>query len=111
MNPLAAVRGAFGLTLMVAPGATARRASGGARIDEPTLLVARVLGARHVLQAALVGRRTGALARLGVAIDLVHAATALALGATDSRHRRLAFTNAGAAAVFAAAGALESKGT
>jgi hypothetical protein len=69
--------------------------------------VARVLGARHLLQAAVEARGAERQARgrsiLGRSVDLSHAGTAVALAATDRRWRRLAVVDAVIATGFAAA--------
>lgn len=85
-------------------------------IDTSTQRVIRVLGARHIAQAALqvaVPRR--GVVRLGVAIDALHCASmvAYALSRAEPSHRRLARTDAVIASVFALTGnlALRSRST
>lgn len=105
---LPAVRMAVGLGLLVQPEAGARLL--GARVDPRSRLVMRALGARHVLQAALVGSiPSQRAARGGVAIDLVHASSAAALALLDRRRRRPALTDACVAAAFAVAGRRRSR--
>ncbi len=102
------IRAAYGMTLLVAPGRLIRWCTG--RPASPrSCAVARVLGARHLAQAALtvLVRRSrpdeaGPLLA-GSAIDLVHAASMAALAA-DSRVRRACLADALAATVLAAAG-------
>jgi hypothetical protein len=64
----------------------------------------RVLGARHLAQAALTGPEptTGLLA-LGAEADLLHAATMLALAATRPRYRTRPLIDAAVCACFALA--------
>lgn len=99
----AAARLAWGITLLSAPGAVLRRA-GGAQVDTPAAKrVARVLGGRHVLQAATelaIGRTSW----LGVAVDASHALSMLALAAASPRWRRPALVSATAAGSFAVTG-------
>jgi hypothetical protein len=67
-------------------------------------LITRVLGARYVVQAAAgVGLRRRPLPWLDGAVDLVHAASMLAVARAVPRHRRLALTSGALAVVFAVA--------
>jgi hypothetical protein len=69
------------------------------------MAVARVLGARHLTQAALSGiRPTPAVLALGVWVDTVHAGTALAFAAADPARARAGITDAAVAGGWAAAG-------
>jgi hypothetical protein len=100
-----AARACYGATLLVAPGTVIRavtRRPAGSR----TCAVVRLLGARHVLQAAATtaaGAGTGPLG-LGAAIDLTHAASMAGLALADRQVRRLALTDAAIETSFAAAG-------
>jgi len=107
VNPLALVRVAFGGALLLAPGKVLGLAHA-RRVDDPARLVAAVLGARHIVQAALLGTHGKTLRRAGVAVDLIHCGTALAFGAADVRRRHIAWVNAATAGLLAAAGAVES---
>jgi hypothetical protein len=98
------VRAAYGTALVLAPGPTIRLATGrvpGSR----TCRVARVLGTRHLAQAALtaVAPRPAVFAA-GGQVDAVHAASMLLLAAAGGSGRRAALTDALAEAAFAAAG-------
>jgi hypothetical protein len=76
------------------------------RVDSRARVVVRILGARHLIQAALVSsapKRRWALG-LGAVVDLTHAISMVGLGVADRRRRRLAVADAGAASAFAAAG-------
>ncbi|HTS98533.1 MAG TPA: hypothetical protein VMI33_18135 [Streptosporangiaceae bacterium] len=101
---LQAVRAGYGGALLIAPGLVIRLVTG-----EPAgpraRAVARVLGARHLLQAALTtaaGRSAPSLG-IGAAVDLVHAASMAALAA-DRRVRRLTLTDALVESALALAG-------
>jgi len=100
------VRAGYGGALLTVPGpvirlATARPAAPRARA------VARVLGARHLLQAALTTAAASSRPSLeiGAAIDLVHAASMAALTPlADRQVRRLSLSDALIESAFAAAG-------
>jgi hypothetical protein len=95
------VRGAYGAVLCVAPGTLIRLAGG--RPDARTCGIGRVLGARHLAQAALsAARPTPAVLVLGAEVDLLHSASMLALGILDAPRRRIGLTDAVLAAAFAA---------
>ena len=102
---LQVVRAGYGGALLTVPGpvirlATARPAAPRARA------VARVLGARHLLQAALTTAAASSRPSLeiGAAIDLVHAASMAALALADRQVRRLSLSDALIESAFAAAG-------
>jgi hypothetical protein len=126
---LTLVRAGYGAALLCAPGALIRLTAGpgaaAGRRRRPAeadaqreaapasraRLVARVLGARHLAQAALTaaGQRADPGSPLpmggGAAVDLLHAASMLALGTMDRRVRRTTFTDAAVETALAAAGA------
>ncbi len=125
---LTLIRAGYGVALLCAPGALIRLAAGPGAAGRPrppaeadaqreaapgsrARLVARVLGVRHLAQAALTaaGQRAdpGSPVPLGggAAVDLLHAASMLALGAADRRVRRATFTDAAVETALAAAGA------
>jgi hypothetical protein len=67
--------------------------------------VARVLGVRHLTQAILTARAPkAAVFGVGAAVDVAHAASMLALAASDHPMRRAEITDGLIAAGFAAAG-------
>ncbi len=102
-RPVALARALFGAILFCFPEMLLRAAPH-RNIDHPADVVARILGARHLIEAALVGRRRGRnWILVSFAIDTIHAITAFAFGGIDEKHRRLAVTNGVTATAFAAA--------
>ena len=98
-------RACYGGVLLVAPGPVIRWCTG-RPADPRTRAVARVLGARHLLQAA-VTTKTGPSAEslgIGAAIDITHAASMAGLAVADRRVRRATLTDALIETVFAVAG-------
>jgi hypothetical protein len=84
----------------------ALRVLAGEPVDRPAVRVARVLGARQLVQAAVLTTYQGPRwRRAGAAVDAAHAASMLALARLSRRpaHRRLAAHNARSAAALAAA--------
>lgn len=79
-------------------------------LDRPTVNVARVLGARHLAQAALTRRGTAVELGLGAAVDAAHAGSMAAMARWSSRraHRVLAARDARTAALLAVLGAAAS---
>ena len=74
-------------------------------IPTAAVVVARVLGARQLLQSALTAAApTGSLLGVGAAVDALHAGTDVGLAAVSPRWRRIALIDAVLAATFAAAG-------
>ena len=100
---LTVVRVTWGVALLVAPATVTARvhhAPAGFRTD----VVARVLGARHIGQALVtVLRPTRAVRRGGVAVDVAHAASMVALAAVSPAHRRAGLTDAAIGAAFGVA--------
>ncbi len=83
----------------------------GSHEDTAATAVARVLGGRLVqaaTTATLVGRP---VLRTGAVIDLLHAATAVALARQDPARRRPALTNGGTALAWAALGCWAARST
>jgi hypothetical protein len=106
---LFALRCLYGAVLLLAP----TRALAGltrAPVDRRATTVARVLGARELVQAELVRRHPGRAAQLASAgVDGLHAATMFALAAADRDRRRLALHNGATAAVLAIASLLAGR--
>ena len=97
MNPIAAVRLAYGTTLLALPRFALKAV--GSPQEEGAIATARILGARHVLQAVV--QRRGALPRFGASIDALHATTMVGLAAVSERYRRAAVIDGWIAAAFA----------
>jgi len=107
---LPAARACYGAALLCAPGliiriATGRPASSRARG------VTRLLGVRHLLQAALTSGPAPGTARLaiGAAVDLTHAASRAALAAADPKLRRATLADALIETTLGAAGLAASR--
>jgi hypothetical protein len=87
---LTAARLIYGSLLLLAPGVLVAELSH-RRIDRRTRLVARTLGVRNLVEAAVLSRRhSRAWLLAGAATDGAHAATMAALAALDRRRRPLA---------------------
>ncbi|HEV7169266.1 MAG TPA: hypothetical protein VGN49_15020 [Micrococcaceae bacterium] len=103
---LEASRAVYGLCQLSAPTLLADRM--GLQLDGAAQMVVRVLGGRHLLQAALVGgspsgRRSGPLHGAAATVDFLHAASMVLLAAADERRRKAALLDAAVAGVFGAA--------
>ncbi len=103
---LLAARTVYGVGLLLAPtrvlAAMARMP-----LDHEVVVVARVLGARQLIQAAALGGSPGRGELLaGAAVDGLHAGSMVAAARWASRaaHRRLAARDARSAALLAVAG-------
>ena len=97
-------RASWGAALLLDPAAVLERVHH-LRADRASLVVARILGARHVVQAALSGLRPSpAVLAVGVWVDGAHATTAIALACVDRARARAALTDAAVAAAWMAAG-------
>jgi hypothetical protein len=104
-RPLALARLGFGLALLAAPRALCSRIG---PVDRPTVVVARILGMRHVAEAlVLAPSDSRATAIGGVAVDSIHAVTAVAVAGASPPHRRLALANAATAVAFVIGGAVQ----
>jgi hypothetical protein len=97
-------RGTWGIVAIAAPRLVLARV-GGDPTDRDSRVVMRILGARQAVQATLSGiAPTGPVLALGVWVDTVHAATAIALAAGDRRYSKPAAVDAVIAAIWAAVG-------
>jgi len=102
---VALVRAAYGAVLLGAPGAAIRLCTG-RPASSRARATARVLGARHLTQAALTAAAPGAVAlATGAVADLAHCVSMLAIALADQRLRPAALADGTVAALFAAAGA------
>jgi hypothetical protein len=102
---LQVVRAGYGGALLTVPGPVIRLVTGrppGSRARA----VARVLGARHLLQAALTTAAASSRPSLGIGavVDLAHAASMAAVALADRQVRRLTLSDALIESTFAAAG-------
>jgi hypothetical protein len=99
-------RAAYGAVLLCAPGVVISRCTGQSASTRSRAVV-RVLGSRHLLQAAVTARAPSALAlRAGAQVDLAHAVSMLALGTVGRPMRRAELADGLVAAIFAALGAV-----
>ncbi|MGQ7297096.1 hypothetical protein [Quadrisphaera sp. KR29] len=97
---LQGARAAWGAALLAAPG-TVLGLLGQRRPGPRSLGVVRLLGARHLVQAAFCGRAPGRAALAdGAWLDAVHALSALGLAAADRRRARLALLDAAIASTW-----------
>ena len=106
---LGVVRACYGTALLLAPGPLIRICTG-YPADSRVRRTAQVLGARHLIQAALTtgagpgsGPGAGGLAA-SAAVDLIHAASMAGLAAMSRPLRRTALTDAMLETALAAAG-------
>ena len=101
---LVGARTVVGGALLARPHALLAAVSGKEPSDN-VIVYARVLGARHLGEAAILWRwTTPTVARAGAAVDTIHAASAVALVKTR-HHPRLAALNVASASMFALLGA------
>ncbi len=100
-RPIEALRGGYGLMLLLAPRWTLERLHR-LQVDDRSVPVARVLGARQITQAALSGGDPSPeVLAAGVWVDLAHAATAAGLATVDRSRRAGGVTNAVASLAWA----------
>jgi hypothetical protein len=97
-------RALWGLALLTRPQdvlAHVHRVQG----DRPSIVVARILGARHLVQAVLSGvRPSPEVLAMGVWVDGAHAATAVGLAAVDRDRASAGLVDTVAATAWAAVG-------
>jgi len=97
-------RAGWGVALLAAPRQvmeTVHRIE----VDTKSVVIARILGARHLTQATLSGLRPSPeVLAMGVWVDGVHALTALGLAAVDRSRARAGLTDTVVAAIWAGAG-------
>lgn len=109
MKALIGVRVIAGAALLLAPGAVLgdlphQQINGVARS------FARILGARHVLEAGVLWRdHTHRWVLAGAGVDAAHGATMVVLAVVRPDERRLAMTNALTATALASAGVAASR--
>lgn len=76
----------------------------GGPTDSMSVAVARVLGARHAIQGTVEIAVWPRWRRSGSLVDAAHSLTAIALGVSDRRWRRVALADSVIAAAFALGG-------
>jgi hypothetical protein len=97
------IRAGWGATLLIAPGGVLRL-FGGLDKGEGARLVFRILGGRHLVQAAAEYRFGGRARELGVFVDLLHGSTSVGFAFVRPLWRRAALTDAAVAGGFALLG-------
>jgi hypothetical protein len=103
VRTVAALRAGWGVVLVCAPAGIL--AFAGHPEATTSTVVARVLGARHLAQAAVTFCvPTAAVVAGGAVVDVLHSLTGTALASASSRWRRVALADALIAAGFAATG-------
>ena len=100
----AVARAGWACVLLLVPDKVLR-IGGRPPIPAAAIAIARVLGARQLIQAAVTAvAPTGPVAGLGALVDALHAGTNVGIAALSPRWRRTALTDAAIAAGFAASG-------
>ena len=103
---LTAARAGWGAALLLAPGAVLALAPPEQRRSPAARAGLRVLGVRHLGQAAAVARwPRPRVRRLGAVVDVLHAASGVGLAVLAPRWRRNAAVDAAVTTVLAVAGA------
>lgn len=101
-SAIGVVRLGWAALLIAAPSKVLRVFGGPA--DSTSVTVARVLGARHAIQGAIEVAAWPRWRRSGSVVDAAHSLTAVALGVSDRRWRRLGLADSIIAAAFAVGG-------
>lgn len=103
LRAVSVARAGWGLLFLASPSAVLEAGHG--RNDATSRTVLRVLGARHLAQAAtLVTVPTPIVQRLGILADILHAASAATLAGIDRSQRRFALTETVDASLWALSG-------
>lgn len=102
MTALEAFRGLFGLCQLVWPRLLFRAVTG-VPPSQGAVVVMRVLGARHLIQALLLARAARSWHRCGALVDLAHAATMVAAAIGNRHWRKPAGIDAALASALAVA--------
>lgn len=98
------IRAAWGVSLLVAPETVLERVHG-VHVDHKAVVIARILGARHLAQASMSGLDPSPeILASGVWVDSVHSLTAAGLALVDHNRARAGATDAIIAAAWAAFG-------
>lgn len=110
-DAVSALRALWGALLVLEPARVLQTVPD-QRVERGAVLFTRILGARHLAQAAVSISRRGSSRRwvaAGVAVDATHALTMLALALLAADRRRPALTNVATATAFALAGVREAR--
>ena len=99
---VSAGRACYGLVLLAVPAQVITVA--GTRPSKQSCRVARVLGVRHLVQAAVSGRAGRGGLAAGAAVDSVHAASMLVMAVMLPRLRRAELADGSIAALLAGLG-------
>lgn len=103
-RPIEISRAVWGLALLGRPDQVLTRVHG-LQIDRPSVVIARILGVRHVTQAVLSGvEPSPTVLAMGVWVDGTHALTALGLAAVDRSRVRAGLVDAAIALTWAVVG-------
>ncbi|MGI8882097.1 MAG: hypothetical protein ACR2KJ_16620 [Jatrophihabitans sp.] len=98
------LRAAWGTALLIAPERVLTDVHH-LTVDTKSLVIARILGVRHLTQAFLSGvSPSPEILAAGVWVDLAHASTAVGLAAADRSRARGGLTDAAVAGAFAGLG-------
>lgn len=109
MRALTLIRAGYGAVELQQPGFVSELV-GQRPLDHRAATVVQALGGRDLVQAAVCAvHPTAATFRLGVGVDLLHAASMVALAMVDPKYRRVATTQALTATAFAVAGMVTSR--
>lgn len=104
LRPIELLRATWGAALLLAPRFMLERVNH-VQVDTKSLVVARILGARQLTQAVLSGvSPSPEVLAMGVWVDAVHSATALALAGIDHDRARAGLTDAAVAGVWGGLG-------
>lgn len=97
-------RAAWGVALLIAPRTVLSRVHH-LQTDTKSLATARILGGRHLAQAALSGiQPSPEVLAMGIWVDSVHALSAVGLALADRSRARAGLADAAVAAAWAALG-------
>ncbi len=98
------LRAGWGAALLIAPQQVMKSVHH-VKVDNKSVVIARILGARQLTQAALSGLRPSPeVLAMGVWVDAVHALTALGLAVADRSRARAGLTDTAVAGLWAGAG-------
>ena len=101
---MSAARAGYGVALLLAPERLLALGAG-PPVPAAAVAVARVLGARHLLQSVVtVAAPKSWVVRAGAVVDALHGSSEVALAAVSPRWRGVALADAACAALLAAAG-------